>query len=153
MERANVILVPMDFDEASEESLDTACWLANKLGAELCLLHANRLIVPVHPEVALAYAAGLEQDAIEAAQEALDRYAARCGGARTMVREGDPATQILAAIDEMQPVFVVMGTHGRRGVSRLLLGSVTERVLRESSAPVITVRPQAAARRQSKPAA
>ena len=61
-----------------------------------------------------------------------------------IARFRDPATQILQAIDELKPAMVTMGTHGRKGIERFLLGSVTERVVRSSTAPVLTVhaRPQ-----------
>jgi nucleotide-binding universal stress UspA family protein len=59
------------------------------------------------------------------------------------VRSGDPATEILRAIDETKPAFVAMGTHGRKGLSHLLLGSVAEKVVQLSQTPVLTVHAQA----------
>lgn len=59
---------------------------------------------------------------------------------RTAVRQGDPHTAILEYADENDVDLVVMGTHGRTGVERYLLGSVTEKVVRLSDRPVVTVR-------------
>jgi nucleotide-binding universal stress UspA family protein len=56
------------------------------------------------------------------------------------VREGSPATEILDYADEEDCDVIVMGTHGRSGVDRLLLGSVAERVVRSSAVPVLTIR-------------
>jgi nucleotide-binding universal stress UspA family protein len=57
--------------------------------------------------------------------------------------DGDPAKAILRAADELKVDSVVMATHGRKGLGRLILGSVAERVVRESPRPVLTVRPTA----------
>jgi nucleotide-binding universal stress UspA family protein len=59
---------------------------------------------------------------------------------RTAVREGDPHSAILEYADENDVDLIVMGTHGRTGVERYLLGSVTEKVVRLSDPPVVTVR-------------
>ncbi|MES4786478.1 MAG: universal stress protein, partial [Nitrospiraceae bacterium] len=56
------------------------------------------------------------------------------------MREGTPADVILEAAQEQHADLIIMGTHGRRGVSRLLFGSVTEAVLRRSPSPVLTVK-------------
>ena len=58
----------------------------------------------------------------------------------TTVREGDPAETILAHADEIDADLIVMGTHGRTGVGRILLGSTTERLIRHAAAPVLSVR-------------
>ncbi len=62
-----------------------------------------------------------------------------------IVLSGDPATAVLRAADEFGADLIILGTHGRTGVKRLLLGSVAEKVLRESPVPVLTVRPGARA--------
>jgi nucleotide-binding universal stress UspA family protein len=74
-----------------------------------------------------------------AARSSLEKLAAEQGGLRSELRCGDPAAEILRAIDELKPELVVMGTHGRRGLARLLLGSVAEKVVRSSPVPVLTV--------------
>ena len=58
-----------------------------------------------------------------------------------VVKTGDPFTAIMQAQRELNPDSVVMATHGRTGVGHFLLGSVAERVVRESSCPVVTLRP------------
>lgn len=59
---------------------------------------------------------------------------------RTVVRRGSPSAEIVALASEEHADLVIMGTHGRAGVSRVLLGSVADRVIRTASCPVLTVR-------------
>ena len=65
----------------------------------------------------------------------------------TLVISGDPAERVLETARGLAADLIVMGTHGRKGLSRLVLGSVAERVVRESPVPVLTVRATAAARK------
>jgi nucleotide-binding universal stress UspA family protein len=69
---------------------------------------------------------------------------ARAGsiGIDTLLREGSPALEIVGVADEIAADLIVMGTHGRRGVARALLGSVAEHVVRAGRAPVLTVHAQ-----------
>ena len=68
------------------------------------------------------------------------RIEAEVGAAETLMRYGDTAEQILQVARELQPAMVVMGTHGRRGINRILLGSVATEVMRACPVPVVTVR-------------
>jgi nucleotide-binding universal stress UspA family protein len=63
----------------------------------------------------------------------------------TVTRIGDPALEIVRAVADFEADLVVMATHGRKGVSHFFLGSVAERVVRRSPAPVLTIRPKKAA--------
>jgi nucleotide-binding universal stress UspA family protein len=148
--RRNIILVPMDLDARSADALGHARHLARALGAEICLLHVNASITP-DPELGAVQADWLRTAALDA-ERFLTRHARAIGGARTLLREGDPASQILAAIEELRPRFTVMGTRGRHGIERVVLGSVTERVTREASAPVLSVSDRAAAAMKPKAA-
>jgi nucleotide-binding universal stress UspA family protein len=82
----------------------------------------------------------LNHEIAEAATRALDQLAESSGGLRRIVRAGDAVEEILAVIDELHPSMVVMGTHGRSGLARWVMGSVAEQVARRSSIPVLTVR-------------
>lgn len=134
------ILVPVDFEPPSMHALETGLQLAHKIGAEVVLLHVYGLPVYVYPGMDPIIAPTLNREIAEAATRALDQLAESSGGLRRIVRSGNAAEEILAVIDELRPSMVVMGTHGRSGLARWVLGSVAEQVSRRSSIPVLTVR-------------
>jgi nucleotide-binding universal stress UspA family protein len=134
------IVVPTDFEPASQAALGLAQDLAARLGAEVVLVHVYALPVYTYPGLEPALLPGFQSEVMAAARRALDQQAAEHGGLRAVLREGDAATEILAVAKELGARFVVMGTHGRKGLSHLFLGSVAERVVRRSAIPVMTVR-------------
>lgn len=136
----SVILVPIDFEAASERALQIAKELSPKLQARVRLVHVYQLPVYSYPGYEPSIAPGFHVEVTDAARKALDQWAADAGGLDAELREGDPATEIVAAAEHTRPVLVVMGTHGRRGLSAWFLGSVAERVMRHSPVPVMTVR-------------
>ncbi len=136
------VLVPTDFSECSERALDVAVAIASKFEASITLLHASWL----PPSAYAVYAAGLDwptDEMAKAAQSALDvvvaqtqkRYARTDG----LIVSGEPWQAILEGAKERHSDLIVMGTHGRRGVSRTLLGSVAEKIVRLSPVPVLTI--------------
>jgi nucleotide-binding universal stress UspA family protein len=139
MEGSQTILVPVDFQDASLNALAVARELAGRLGLEVVVLHVFTLPAAVYPSFDPMVTPGLTEEFQAAARSALDKLAAEQGGLRTLLRVGDPAVVTLAAIDELKPAFVAMGTHGRKGLAHLFLGSVAERVVRYSPSPVLTV--------------
>jgi nucleotide-binding universal stress UspA family protein len=143
MTGTKTILVPIDFQDASLDALAMARELAGRLGLEVVLLHTYAVPVVVYPGFDPIVAPGLPEEIAAAAKTALDKLAAENGGLRAILRSGDPATEILRAVGELQPELVAMGTHGRKGLAHLLLGSVTEKVVRSSPSPVLTVHAKA----------
>lgn len=139
MTREKTILVPIDFQDASLDALALARDLAARLDLEVVLLHTYAIPVVVYPGFDPIITPGLPDEIASTAKSALEKLAADHGGLRTMLRAGDPATEILRAIDETKPALVALGTHGRTGLAHLLLGSVAEKVVRSSQTPVITV--------------
>ena len=140
MEGSNkTILVPVDFQEASMEAISMARDLAGRLGMEVVLLHVFSIPVVVYPGFEPIMAPGLPEEIATAAKRALDQLAASVGDPKTLLRSGDPAAETLKAIEELNPAFVAMGTHGRKGLSHFLMGSVAEQVIRHSKTPVITI--------------
>ena len=149
------ILVPTDFSAASRDAYRQARELAAAHGARLHVLHvvANTVAPNVYTELYVPprseYFEGLEAAARTRLEEwvpAEDRVPFRMTEA---VKLGVPAEEILQRIDEDPKIdMVVMATHGRRGVARLMLGSVAERVLRAARCPVVTVKeaPESAVR-------
>jgi nucleotide-binding universal stress UspA family protein len=146
------ILHASDFSPASRPAFAMARVLAKKLGARLILFHAYERIAPLvmaSPMMPMAGpAAGaliddLWTSARTAGARGLERLAARArrGGLRvsTRLEAGAPASAIVRAAKKERAALVVLGTHGRTGLPRLLLGSVAERVIRTAPCPVVTV--------------
>ena len=137
------ILCPIDFDEHSARAMTRAQDLALRHGAELRLLH----VLPPRPDSILMPSADVAtQD--RAARADLDELSAtiRAGGARceASILYGVPAFQILQAARDGAADLIVMATHGRKGLSRVVLGSVTEAVLHATPCLLLTIPPRAA---------
>jgi nucleotide-binding universal stress UspA family protein len=137
------ILVPTDFSEPSRAALDYAVDLAEKLGAEVHVVHAFELPLVGFPDGTLTITAEMASRIINAAQKALDdltaRYSARKVKVHCFLEQADPREAVLQAAKKVSADLIVMGTHGRRGIVRALIGSVTESVVRTSSLPVMTI--------------
>jgi nucleotide-binding universal stress UspA family protein len=140
------ILIPIDFSDYSDQALRWGVSLAQKYGAQLLLLH---VIPEVLEEVSARESAG-EQLVIDltAEVEAQLHEIARQGlkeGVAVDVRvaDGEPADAILRMARQEKVDLIVMGTHGRTGLSHLLLGSTAEAVVRAAACPVFTVRASA----------
>ncbi|HVQ30804.1 MAG TPA: universal stress protein [Vicinamibacteria bacterium] len=143
------ILVPVDLSEGSRAALDYASGLARKLGAHLTALHVTAPYVTYEPLPAFPPLAPLDPSRQRAVEESLRQFVAPPGSDEAppavLVREGDPADEILAEATASGADLIVLGTHGRRGFERWVLGSVTERVTRKADRPVLAVPQRAAA--------
>jgi nucleotide-binding universal stress UspA family protein len=137
------ILVPTDFSEASDAALEYAVTLGQKLGATVSLVHSFELPLVGFPDGALTISAEMASNIIGAAEKALRRvaedYAKRGIQIETRLEQADPRDGVLSAATKVGADLIVMGTHGRRGFARALIGSVTEAVVRISPIPVLTV--------------
>jgi nucleotide-binding universal stress UspA family protein len=143
MIRIERILCPVDFFPASLRAVDYAITLANKYEANLHLLHIVSPILYGAEQYAFNVSEIIEDLEKESAQKMnkLEKIARVAGvTVDTSIRTGDVTYGIGAAIEATKPDIVVMGTHGRRGLEKWLLGSVTERFLRSLPIPVLTVR-------------
>lgn len=140
MKKIKRILIATDFSDCSKAAFNQAIGLARQLEATLLLAHVLEPINPAYIEP-LGY---LELNLLQK----LDRMAhpLREEGllVETHLFQGDPGAEIMKGAGDLQCDLIVMGTHGRTGVQRLLMGSVTERVLRASTIPIVAVRQQAA---------
>ena len=133
------ILHPTDFSEHSKYAFWLACALARDYGARLVMVH-------VVAAPAIVYGEGVVPPNAEelraAAREQLDGLRVPQGNVRAerRLQEGDAVTAILGVAQELHADLIVMGTHGRTGLGRLLMGSVAEQVVRKASCPVLTVK-------------
>ena len=142
------ILVPTDFSDCALPAVRYAAELADKFAAELVLLH-------VVPDAVLALPDAVMPTPAPAADLDALTDAGKTGLANlitaekleprhplTEVRIGSPAHEIIAAATNLHADLVCIGTHGRGGLARVLLGSVAEHVVRQAPCPVLTVRPK-----------
>jgi nucleotide-binding universal stress UspA family protein len=137
------ILVAVDFGESSDQATDLAMQLAAKFGSALTLVHTYEIPSYAYPNASFLVVdllAPIEEAARKQLDKALVDVQGRFPGAKAVLRHGAPAAEILATIEEVHADLLVAGTHGRRGISRTLLGSVAEKLVRMSPVPVLTVR-------------
>jgi len=134
----HTILHPTDFSDRAECAFRVACALARDYEARLVLVHVIPPPVVVYGEaVVMPQPSGEERHEY---QQRLDRIAVPDVHMERHVIEGDPVSEILAAATDCHADLIVLGTHGRTGLGRLLMGSVAEQVLRRAHCPVLTVR-------------
>jgi len=148
--RISRILVPTDFSAGAEPAHRWAVGLAEAFGAELLLLHVldTRLaaIAGLPPDMAPMPAVDqLLQSARAEAEQQMRALGARFPGAKTLLKEGVPRATILEVAKEERADLIVMGTHGRTGLSHMFFGSVAEHIVRYSRIPVLTARQEDAA--------
>ena len=136
---AQKILFPTDFSTSSDVGLSVAASLAKDKGATLIVLHVE--------EPPIAYGAGeLYYGLPEPDHAALVKMLHNVKPSDPNVRcehrmlLGDPAVEIVRAADDENVEMIVMGTHGRTGLTRLLMGSVAEQVVRKAKCPVLTIK-------------
>jgi len=138
------ILVPIDFDEASERALERALELAAKLAGKVTVVHVYSLPVYNFPDGSYIPTSELADSVRQSAERQLHAFveAQRARGVTldALLREGRSADEICKAAAEIGADLIVMGTHGRGAFGRVLLGSVAVSVLRHADVPVLTVR-------------
>jgi nucleotide-binding universal stress UspA family protein len=132
------ILVPTDFSERSANAFRLACAVARDHGARLVVLH----VAP--PPMAASVGGVMTPEPGHDDERWAKLRSLRPPDPRVPVEhllaEGDPATMILQVAAQRECDLIVLGTHGRTGLGRVLLGSVAEEVMRRASCPVVTVK-------------
>lgn len=144
MKEIHTIVCPVDFSPGSATATDYAMSLAEKLGASVHLLHVYPLGTFVGPDGGLVITpqmiTQLSEQSMAALRKLADPYTAAGRKVEVHVRDGAPAEETVRFAESVNADLLVLGTHGRTGLSRMLLGSVTERIVRTSPIPVLTVR-------------
>ena len=136
------ILAPMEFDETAHAVLDAALRIASETGGTVFLMHVVPMVVA---PTGMPNYVDIYKDQEKIAQQKLaailedHRSEVKC---ELLTRIGDPAHEILALERQLAADLIVLATHGRKGVRRMLLGSVAEAVLRDATCPVLTVQRQ-----------
>jgi len=135
----HTILHPTDFSEHARHAFQMACTLAQSYGARLIVMHV------AVPPVAF-YGEGLVEPPPATFKAQLRAKLDDIKPANPSVRivrslvEGDPAIEILRMAKEVNCDLIMMGTHGRTGLGRFILGSVAEQVVRKAPCPVLTLK-------------
>jgi nucleotide-binding universal stress UspA family protein len=141
------ILCPVDFDGHSDDALKEAAALALNGGGTMHVLHVLRINPLVDQGAGEGFAAAeLYESQVSFAQKQIEQI---LGHPPPEVKRegstaiGEPGDRILEAATSLNADIIVMATHGRRGIRHFVLGSIAERVVRESKIPVLVVRPSA----------
>jgi nucleotide-binding universal stress UspA family protein len=137
------LLVPVDFSETSDRALDYAVELARKFDATITVLHAYQIPVYGFPDAAYITASEVAAQISNAAQGRLDAILEdnKTSGVpmNAVLRDGVAWEEVNAVAVDIHADLIIIGTHGRRGLARALLGSVAENVIRTSSVPVLVI--------------
>ena len=139
------ILVAIDFSENSECAFDYAVTLATQFNAELTIVHVINEPVDLRgfyvPHISFEQ---LEKEIEEGAAKMMETFCSSKLGTfsnyKTSIVTGIPYDEITAAAGRIDASLIVIGTHGRTGLDRILFGSTAERVVRAAGCPVLTVR-------------
>lgn len=139
------ILFCSDFSENSERAAQLALSYAKAFGSDLLIVNVINTRFLKHPALMDLPVYGEALDSVEKnAQEQLAAVGEKCKNevptAKTFSRVGVPGEEIVKLADEESVDLIIMGTHGRTGLSHLLLGSTAETVVRLANCPVLTVR-------------
>jgi nucleotide-binding universal stress UspA family protein len=141
MSHFKTILHPTDFSQSASEALRIACSLASQHAAKLILLHVAQrpvssvagMSVPPPPPPTVDWS-GLRAE-LHALVEGIKNVSVE-----TRLLEGEPASSIVDLARDVGADLIVIGSHGRTGLSRVLMGSVAEHVVRKAGCPVLTVK-------------
>jgi nucleotide-binding universal stress UspA family protein len=142
------ILVPVDYSECSRAALAFAVEMARSDGAELDIVHVWDRPTYVSDAVVVQKDGGAKRSLVEMirenAEHDMDAFVSESKlptelRFRKRLISGNPAAKILEELERGEHALLVVGTHGRTGLSHLLLGSVAERLVRLSPVPVLTV--------------
>ncbi|TYL36514.1 universal stress protein [Natronococcus pandeyae] len=143
----DTILIPTDGSATAERALNDGLDIARRYGATvhaLSVIDVAELLEVDYLGDRSDFEATIEplEDEAKRAVSTVEEYARQLDDVEviTVVREGDPYETIVAYADDVDADLIVMGTHGRRGLPRYLLGSTTERVIRTVDVPVMAVR-------------
>ncbi|HEX8820530.1 MAG TPA: universal stress protein [Archangium sp.] len=140
------ILVPVDLMEGSRTILDYAVQLARPFNASIEVMHAWEPPQYVAPDLLVAAPGwnpqSLEKTALEAARKELDALIGQFQASQPITQRlevGEAASAVLRVAETGGFDMIVMGTHGRRGLPRLLLGSVAQKIIARAHCPVVTL--------------
>ena len=136
------VLVPVDYSENSKKILEAAGYFSGKCQAQLHVVFVvqsfddySGFFVPHMP------VAKFEEEMVQAAEQKMDSFLADQQDIEAKVLVGDVAEEIIRHAEERGMDLIVMGTHGYKGLEKVMFGSVAEKVVRSAPCPVMTINP------------
>ncbi len=138
------ILFPVDFTASSEKVLPYVKLFADKLGAKVALVHVVRGAEEFAGfEMGAAWYSSFEKELIDGAEKAMRRFVEDNGldDAETAVIVGNAGEEIVKYADDNGVDMIIMGTHGRKGLEKIMFGSCAAEVVKIAKCPVLTVNP------------
>ncbi|MFP3983573.1 MAG: universal stress protein [Desulfurivibrionaceae bacterium] len=143
---AKKVLVPIDFSRNANRIVQEGVDIAGRFGAEVHILFVaqvfqdySEFFVPHMPVIRF------EEDILSQAREKMEEFIKEnfdsCSSCKTKVLSGDVAETILTYAEEEGIDLIVMGTHGYKGLEKVLFGSVAEKVVKAANCPVLTINP------------
>ncbi|MBW2485230.1 MAG: universal stress protein [Deltaproteobacteria bacterium] len=136
------VLVPVDFSENSKKILEAAGYFSGISEAELHVVFVvqsfddySGFFVPHMP------VAKFEEEMVQAAEQKMEKFLAGHKNIQAKVLVGDVAEEIIRHAEDSNMDMIIMGTHGYKGLEKVMFGSVAEKVVRSSPCPVLTINP------------
>ncbi len=138
------IVVPIDFNQHTEQLAEYAIGIAQKLGASLRFVHVleppHRIGIYEYPSLG-PFTNEVEEHAEEKMKRFIKKMRERFPNSDGKIRRGIIVDSIIDYVDEENGDLIIIGTHGRKGLERLWLGSVAERVIKNAPCPTLTCNP------------
>jgi nucleotide-binding universal stress UspA family protein len=145
MKKINNIVVPVDFEKNTQKLIDFAIDMASQLDSEVSFFHGVEYIAM--GEMALGnfsytdYTSERVKAAKKALEEIVENATGKCKTCRSKVVVGDVVDEVIDYAKNQNAHMIIMGTHGKRGIEKILLGSVADRVLKSAHCPVLVMNP------------
>ena len=151
--KVNKVLIALDYNPTAQKVAEAGFSMAKSMNAEVVLLHviidpmfySSEGYSPIMGFTGYTYTGEVQSDSVDglktATLEYLDKSKQHLGDntIQTMVKEGDFADSILEAAKEVNADIIVIGSHSRKWLENIVMGSVTEKVLRHSSLPLFII--------------
>lgn len=145
MNTVNNIIVPVDFGENTKKLVDFAVDMAAKFSAQVHFIHVSSAHQGYDMMLGITSFKKVEKGLMEASEEKMQNlvadYAAQCAGCSGKVVSGDIVDEIIAYTTAEKGDLLVVATHGSKGLEKILLGSIAERVIKRAPCPVLSLNP------------
>ena len=145
MQEIYQIIVPVDFSKTTEQLVDYACYMAEKLSATIHFVHVAEINQGHDMLLGSSVFGGIKEQIIDAAEERMANLlvdnGGRCKGCTGKVVEGDTVDAIIDQANNKKADLIIISTHGTKGLEKILLGSVAERVIKKALCPTLSYNP------------